>query len=72
MAEKTKMTRDSLAALRPPSPAKFVLNPGWITRHTMPSKFHAKSLKINDGGTNYSTHISSRGCTHISGRARPY
>jgi hypothetical protein len=70
MAEKTKMTQDSLAVLRPPSPAKFVLNSGSITRHTMPSKFHAKSLKTNDGRTNYSTHISRRGYTPFSGYAR--
>jgi hypothetical protein len=72
MAGKTKMTQDSLAALRPPSRAQFMLNPRSITRHTMPSRFHAKSLKTNDGRTDYSTHISRRACAPFSGYARLY
>jgi hypothetical protein len=70
MAEKTKMTQNPLAVLRPTPSAQFALNPGSITRHTMPSKFHAKSLKTNDGRTNYSTHISRRDCTTFSRYAR--
>ncbi len=70
MAGKTKMTQDSLAALRPPSRAQFMLNPSSFTRHTLPSKCRAKSLKTNDGRTDYSTHISRGACAAFSRYAR--
>ena len=67
MDRKTKMAQHPLAVLRPPSRAQFMLNPRSITRHTMPSKFHAKSLKTNGGCTSYSTHIS-RGASTVFSR----
>jgi hypothetical protein len=59
MAEEAT-TQNPLAVHRLPSLAKFAPNSRLFTRHTMPSRFHAKSLKTNDGRTSYSTHISRR------------